>query len=115
MPSSTLLEVRRLSPDRIYILGGTAAVPNSAQGVLDDVAPVTRLAGADRYETAVKISRATHSSTVDTLYVTAGTSFVEPLADGSGLQLQYFADFGRIQLAEIPHRQRHLQRVIHFT
>jgi len=82
VPSSTLLEVRRLSPDRIYILGGTAAVPSSAQGVLDDVAPVTRLAGADRYETAVKISRATHSSTVDTLYVTAGTSFVEPLAAG---------------------------------
>jgi putative cell wall-binding protein len=82
VPGATLAEVNRLAPTQIFILGGTAAVPQSAENVLDDVAPVTRLAGANRYGTAIEISRATHSGPVDTVYVAPGTSFVEALVAG---------------------------------
>ena len=82
VPGSTLTEVKRLDPSKIYILGGTAAVPNSAENVLDDVAPVTRLAGADRYLTAIEISKEAHPGPVNTVYLAAGTSFVEGLVGG---------------------------------
>jgi putative cell wall-binding protein len=82
VPSATLTELMRLNPSVIYVLGGTAAVPMSAENVLDDVAPVTRLAGSDRYATAIQISKATHSGSVDTVYIVAGTSFVDALVGG---------------------------------
>jgi len=82
VPAATLAEVQRLNPSQIFILGGTAAVPNSAEHVLDQVAPVTRLAGPNRYATAIEISRATHSGPVDTVFLAAGTTFVDALVTG---------------------------------
>ena len=82
VPGATIREVQRLKPSKIYILGGTAAVPQSAENVLDDIAPVTRLAGSNRYGTAIQISRAAHAGPVDTVYLAPGTSFVEALVAG---------------------------------
>lgn len=83
VPGSVLAEVNRLNPSEIVILGGTAAVPMSAEDVLDDVAPVTRLAGSNRYETAIKIAEATHPGTSDVVFVAPGTTYPEPLVAGS--------------------------------
>jgi SpoIID/LytB domain protein len=82
VPGATIGEVQRLNPTKIYILGGTVAVPQSAENVLDDIAPVTRLAGSNRYGTAIQISKATHAGPVDTVYLAPGTSFVEALVAG---------------------------------
>jgi putative cell wall-binding protein len=79
----TRAELIRLSPTRIVILGGTAAV---ATTVADQAraltgATVTRIGGADRYGTAVQLSKRSfdHASTV---FVTTGTDFVDALISG---------------------------------
>ena len=58
MPSSTDAELRRLAPQRIVVLGGTAVIPESMATLLAGYAPVERLAGPDRLSTAVEVSRA---------------------------------------------------------
>lgn len=79
LPASVRTELTRLAPSRIVILGGPTTV---SQAIADDVAaiaPVTRLAGADRYGTAAAISAATAPG-VSVLYVASGTSYPDALA-----------------------------------
>lgn len=49
-------EVRRLSPRRITVLGGSAAIDDAVVSALGSVAPVRRLAGRDRFETAAAVA-----------------------------------------------------------
>jgi len=51
-PQVTLDELERLGVSKIYLVGGTAAISETVADELAAVAPVTRLAGANRYETA---------------------------------------------------------------
>jgi putative cell wall-binding protein len=71
--------------DRVYIAGGTAAVGEGAQRGLDDAGYVTqRLAGADRYGTAVAVveeARARGADPEPTFLVT-GTVFADALVGG---------------------------------
>lgn len=83
LPAVTAAELSRLRPGRIVVLGGTGAVND---GVLAALRPhatsgsVTRLAGIDRYETAIAISRATTPGPVSTVYVATGRAFADGLA-----------------------------------
>ena len=83
IPAPTAAELDRLNPQRIYVLGGTAAVNASVAAALDPytTGPVTRLAGANRYGTAAAVVRAfwTHASG----YVASGTNFPDALAGGA--------------------------------
>ncbi len=79
IPQETINEIRRLDPDRIYILGGTAAVSSSVATQLEGLAPVTRLWGHDRYATAAEISKATYPGGADVVYVATGRDFPDPL------------------------------------
>jgi SpoIID/LytB domain protein len=83
IPSATAAELRRLGPDRIYVLGGWAAVSNSVVAKLQATAPVTRVWGTDRYETAAEISKAAFPSPVDTVFVATGEAFPDALAGAS--------------------------------
>lgn len=58
LPSVVASEVRRLAPDRAFVLGGPNAVPPSVDAGLRalGVAQVERLAGSSRYETAAEIA-----------------------------------------------------------
>jgi putative cell wall-binding protein len=76
VPSVTAAELDRLDPDQIVILGGTSVVSSASAGELAAWGAITRLAGADRYETAVAISQ--H------LYPTAGSTEVVVIATGTG-------------------------------
>ncbi|TLM65663.1 MAG: hypothetical protein FDZ70_10950, partial [Actinobacteria bacterium] len=52
-------EIARLAPDRIYVVGGTAAVSTAVRNQLDALRygdTVARLAGADRYATAAAVA-----------------------------------------------------------
>lgn len=84
LPASTAGELARLQPGRIVVIGGTGAVSDAVLNALRGYATsgtVTRLAGADRYATAVAISRATTAAgTDDTVYVTTGTNFPDGLS-----------------------------------
>jgi len=79
LPQSVRSEIIRLDPAQILVLGGTAAVSSAVFDELTGLAPATRIAGADRYATAVEISQ--HLFAVAAaVYVAVGTNFPDALA-----------------------------------
>ena len=56
VPESVIAEIKRLSPERIVVAGGTGAVSLAVEQALRPLAPeFTRYAGTDRYDTSRKI------------------------------------------------------------
>lgn len=84
LPAATAAELSRLAPDIIIILGGTSAVSDAVLNQLKAHAgTVRRIAGVDRYATAVNLSASAFApNSVYTVYVAAGTSFPDGLAAG---------------------------------
>ena len=84
VPSATAAELARLKPGRIVVLGGTTVINNSVAAALQSYATsgtVTRLAGADRYATAIAVSAATTGPDAPrTVYVATGETFADGLA-----------------------------------
>lgn len=83
LPAATRNELARLKPDRIIVLGGTASVSSSVASALSGYTTggVTRLAGADRYETAVAISQAAFGTDVPgSVFLATGSKFPDGLA-----------------------------------
>jgi spore germination protein YaaH len=60
----------------------------AAFGVSVDHMPVTRLAGADRYATAVAVSKATYAAGVPVVYLATGLDFADALAGAPAAGLQ---------------------------
>lgn len=57
LPSSIKSEIKRLGASKAYVLGGKEAISESVVTVLKDMdLTVTRIGGADRYDTAAKIA-----------------------------------------------------------
>ncbi|HEX9549520.1 MAG TPA: cell wall-binding repeat-containing protein [Candidatus Limnocylindrales bacterium] len=81
IPDSIAAELRRLAPAEIIILGGTAAVSASIEEALRGYTSgaVSRLAGSDRYDTSLAISRATYESATS-VYLATGADFPDALA-----------------------------------
>lgn len=77
-----LEEVSRLAPERVTALGGTAAVCDEQIRMLARSAGAAvatdRLAGEDRYETAVAIARRQFPGTASSVYLARG---VDPIVD----------------------------------
>jgi len=84
VPEATGVEIARLAPRRIVVLGGPGAVSDAVLKHLATLAPggASRLAGADRYSTAAAISAATFTSGVPAAFVATGTNFPDALAGG---------------------------------
>lgn len=85
MPFATDAELTRLRPGRIVILGGTVSVDSQVEAALATYTsgPVTRLAGVDRYATAVAISAASYTAGGPTsVYLSTGSAFPDSLAAG---------------------------------
>jgi putative cell wall-binding protein len=85
IPSETDAELRRLLPQRIVILGGTAAVSAGVQSSLALYTlpgQVCRVAGADRYATSEQVSKATFPDGADRVYLATGRNFPDALAGG---------------------------------
>jgi len=83
VPGATKAELDRLNPDRIVVLGGTSAVGDAVASALRSytAGAVTRISGADRYATAVAVSKATTSANGPrTVYLATGASFPDGLA-----------------------------------
>lgn len=81
VPAATLNELGRLSPSKVYVLGGDSAV---SDGVIAAIgrhvkgADVERLSGSNRYGTAAVISQEFESA--DVVYVATGANFPDALA-----------------------------------
>ena len=81
LPGETLAELRRLSPSRIVILGGEAALSASvAEDAASIGAEVVRLAGRDRYDTAAMISAMHFEPGISMAFVTGGIDFPAAVA-----------------------------------
>lgn len=81
VPKVTQAELRRLAPEEIVILGGSSVVGDAAVKTLEGIAPVSRLAGDDRYATAAAVAGLW--SQASTVYVAAGRSYPDALAGGA--------------------------------
>jgi len=81
VPGPTARELDRLKPATTVILGGTAVVSDAVAAQLPGT--VIRLAGANRYATAVEISKATFSPGVPVIYLATGENFPDALAGGA--------------------------------
>jgi putative cell wall-binding protein len=86
IPPATLSEIQRLQPFDIFVLGGTGVISNAVQAQLagyDDPSSTGpyRLAGADRYATAVAISQAAFDR-AGTVFIVNGANFPDALAGG---------------------------------
>jgi len=81
VPTPTAQELARLKPSTTYILGGSAVVSSAVAAQLPGT--VVRLAGANRYATAVEISKAKFAPGVPVIYVATGTNFPDALAGGA--------------------------------
>lgn len=85
VPEATMAELQRLKPDRIELLGGPAVVTDGVLDRLrsDTAAKVRRIAGADRYETAVAVSATAFPPARSAVYVAIGSNFPDALAGGA--------------------------------
>ncbi|TAK01450.1 MAG: cell wall-binding repeat-containing protein [Chloroflexota bacterium] len=81
VPPAVAAELQRLAPAEIVILGGTGAVSAAVQDTLQGytAGSVVRIAGTDRYDTSLAISRATYESAT-TVYLATGANFPDALA-----------------------------------
>ncbi len=81
LPSSTRQQLDRLNPTEIVVLGGSKAINTAtarAAGAYSQGGGFTRLAGADRYETAQKVSL-TYPTGTTSAVLASGTAFPDAL------------------------------------
>lgn len=84
LPDTVRAELERLRPERIVILGSTPSVSAGVEAELRRLpsADVTRLGGADRYETAALISNSGFEPGVPVVYLSSGVNFPDALSGG---------------------------------
>src|SRR5690606_377430 len=84
VPAVTAAAIDALDPSAVVALGGTAAVPESTLQVAAEGRPTTRLAGSDRYATAIAIARHAYPSRTTRVYLARGdgSNFVDAVASG---------------------------------
>lgn len=85
LPASVGEELERLEVDEVTLLGGSAAVSEEVEAAVSELetAPdVTRLAGADRYETAATVAEAAGAPSGE-VALALGTDFPDAVAAGA--------------------------------
>jgi putative cell wall-binding protein len=76
----TSAELLRLHPDRIIVIGGSAAVSRGIEALLADYADtVERIAGPDRYATTAQVDARVTDAGTDTAFVVTGLDFADAL------------------------------------
>ena len=83
LPAETAAELGRLRPDRIVVLGGTSVISGTVANALARYAGsgVSRMSGANRYSTAVDVSRETFDDS-DVVFIATGSNFPDALGGG---------------------------------
>lgn len=85
VPAVIATELKRLKPARIVVLGGPSAVSDATVSTLGGYTSggVTRLAGSDRFETSVAVSRSVFAANQSVAYVATGMNFPDALTGAS--------------------------------
>nr|WP_315267478.1 cell wall-binding repeat-containing protein [Microbacterium lemovicicum] len=82
LPGTVRAELTRLKPGKIVVLGQADAVSDGVRSQLASLTSgsVSRVAGADRFETSAKVSAAAFAPGVPVAYVATGYNFPDALA-----------------------------------
>jgi len=82
IPTATALELTRLRPERIVILGGSAAIGPEVAAAAGNytTGAVTRIGGANRFETAAMLSADHFPRDVSLVYLATGANYADALA-----------------------------------
>ena len=86
LPASTISELKRLNPTNVYVIGGTASMPESVVSSIksNTKATVTRIGGSTRYETSLEIAKQIDKiADVNKVYISSGTGEVDALSIAS--------------------------------
>ncbi len=110
-------ELTRLSPSKIYVVGGTSVVSSSIASRLAIYGAVERLAGPNRYQTAISVSKEIFPNALasNTVFVATGANFPDALGGaavaghlgspvllvGDTLQHSVSSEIGRLDPATI--------------
>ncbi|MFK5636094.1 cell wall-binding repeat-containing protein [Ornithinimicrobium sp. LYQ103] len=78
LPGATARALITLDPDRIVVLGQDGAISDEVVDIVDNVAPVERVGGANRYETAALLADQ-YPVDVPNVFVATGTEFPDAL------------------------------------
>ncbi|WP_044749191.1 cell wall-binding repeat-containing protein [Bacillus alveayuensis] len=78
-------EIKRLKPQKIYILGGESAISANAESRLKQIssAQIIRLKGSGRYDTALKVAQEINASTTELFIATGNESSPDALSIGA--------------------------------
>ncbi|NAZ74339.1 hypothetical protein GTQ99_02720 [Kineococcus sp. T13] len=85
LPEATAVELQRLRPASVYVVGGRERVSDAALAAIAAASPgaeVQRIAGATRYETAVQIAEEFFPD-ADGVVLTRGDTFPDALSGGA--------------------------------
>ncbi|GAB3126761.1 hypothetical protein GCM10027056_24890 [Glaciibacter psychrotolerans] len=81
LPRAVELEINRLKPTKIVVVGGTSAVSNTVFNKLKTLAKTTvRLAGSDRFDTSRKVIAHAFTTTTPSAYVATGLNYPDALS-----------------------------------
>jgi putative cell wall-binding protein len=85
LPSSTTTELTRLHPQKIVVVGGTAAISASVKDQLAGFTngQVVRVSGVDRFDTSAQISAFAFGTGAGTAIIATGEDFPDALSGGS--------------------------------
>jgi putative cell wall-binding protein/peptidoglycan/xylan/chitin deacetylase (PgdA/CDA1 family) len=80
LPSAVRAELLRLDPTRIMLVGDQASVSDAVAAELSGIATTERLAGSDRYRTALAVSRRVFGSDRPGVMIASGSVYADALA-----------------------------------
>jgi putative cell wall-binding protein len=87
VPASVDAELRRLTPGRIVVVGGTSAINDTVYGELRQrvasETKISRLNGADRYATSRMIAGDAFQNGASAAYIATGANFPDALSAGA--------------------------------
>lgn len=83
VPDVVLTAVDRLDPDSVIALGGPAAVCDEVLDAVAGARSKDRLAGPDRYATAIAIARRQFPGVIDEVFLASGANAPDAVAGGS--------------------------------
>jgi putative cell wall-binding protein len=91
LPETTRTELNRLVPDEVRVLGGTGAISEETFAAIEDATTaetVIRIAGTNRYTTAVEVSQKTFEPGVAAVFIVGGTGAADALSAGAAAASQ---------------------------
>jgi putative cell wall-binding protein len=86
VPESVAIELSRLRPQKIIVLGGPDSISAAVETALGTWAPVTRISGSDRYAVSAAVAATVFSGRfVPSIYVASGAGFADALSGSAAV------------------------------